>query len=47
MEIAKISLSERLTMMFQSADLPYSQADIEAALKQYDVDVENGRAKSD
>ncbi len=39
------TLSERLTLMFQSADLPYTQTDIAAALEQYTVDVENGDAK--
>jgi len=39
------SLGERLTLMFQSADLPYSQSEIEAALQQYAFDVENGNVK--
>lgn len=39
------TLGERLTMMFHSADLPCSQADIEAALQQYDADVEEGKVK--
>jgi len=39
------TLGERLTMMFHSADLSCSQADIEAALQQYDADVEQGKVK--
>ena len=39
------TLGERLTLMFQSADLPLTHADIEAALRQYDLDVQQGKVK--
>jgi FMN phosphatase YigB (HAD superfamily) len=43
--LSQSTLGERLTMMFQSADLPFTQAEIDAALHQYALDVELGKAK--
>ena len=42
---AQDSREERLAIMFQLSGLPYTQDEIEAALQQYDRDVEQGKLK--
>lgn len=40
------TLEERLTYMFQLADMPFSRAQVRAALEQYRADIAQGRVKT-
>lgn len=42
-QIADNTMGQRLAFMFDQAGLPYSRAEIEAALQQYDADVAAGK----